>query len=149
MIFGSYFRNLTTLQYSIPEDSDIVNLSRNQIEVVPCNLAWPLSVIDIDLSRNKITRLESCAFQQFTLLEALNLSHNMLEFINPNLFDNLTNLNSLDVSHNRLKIIDQWFLKETNNLMRLNLGHNPLGKYYLLLIFKEIIELTKIIFFFR
>ena len=129
LIFGSYFRNLTTLQYSIPEDSDIVNLSRNHIEVVPCNLAWPLSVIDIDLSRNKITRLESCAFQQFTLLEALNLSHNILEFINPNLFDNLTNLNSLDVSHNRLKIIDQWFLKETNNLMRLNLGHNPLGKY--------------------
>ena len=127
-LLDSYCRNLTKLYYSVPEDTDIVNFSRNHIEEVPCDLAWPLSVIDIDLSRNKITRLESCAFQQFTLLEALNLSHNMLEFINPNLFDNLTNLNSLDVSHNRLKIIDQWFLKETNNLMRLNLGHNPLGQ---------------------
>ena len=131
-IFDSYCRNLTKLYYSVPEDTDIVTFSRNHIEEVPCDLPWPLSVIDIDLSRNKITRLESCAFQQFTLLESLNLSYNMVEFIDVNLFDNLTNLNSLDVSHNRLKMIDQWF-QETNNLMRLNLGHNPLGKYYLLL----------------
>ena len=120
-------KNISKIDFGIPNDTDIVNLSRNFIKDIHCNISWPLSVIDIDLSRNLIIEINPCAFQEFTLLESLNLSHNYLEYLNPRQFSNLTNLNSLDVSNNKLRVLDQWF-EPRNNLMRLNLANNPLGK---------------------
>ena len=120
-------RNVTTLDTTIvPDETAEVNFSRNFIENVPCNLSWPLSVIEIDLSRNSISDLPICAFKQFHLLESLNLSHNKLVSLKPNQFYNFSNLSHLDLSNNGLQVLGSLF-NERNGLIRLSLANNPLG----------------------
>ena len=111
----------------IPDETAEVNFSRNFIQNVPCNLSWPLSVIEIDLSRNSISDLPTCAFKQFHLLESLNLSHNKLVSLKPNQFYNFSNLSHLDLSNNGLQVLGNLF-NERNGLIRLSLANNPLGK---------------------
>ena len=121
-------KNITKLDKSIiPDETAEVNFSRNFIQNVPCNLSWPLSVIEIDLSRNSISDLPTCAFKQFHLLESLNLSHNKLVSLKPNQFHNFSNLSHLDLSSNGLQVLGNLF-NERNGLIRLSLANNPLGK---------------------
>ena len=121
-------KNITTLDKTIiPDETAEVNFSRNFVQDVPCNLSWPLSVIEIDLSRNVISNLPTCAFKQFHLLESLNLSHNKLVSLKPKQFFNFSNLSHLDLSNNGLQVLGNLF-NERNGLIRLSLANNPLGK---------------------
>ena len=36
-------RNISKIDFGIPNDTDIVNLSRNFIKDIHCNISWPLS----------------------------------------------------------------------------------------------------------
>ena len=120
-------KKITTLDKTIiPDETAEVNFSRNFIQNVPCNLSWPLSVIEIDLSRNAISDLPICAFKQFHLLESLNLSHNNLVSLKPKQFYNFSNLSHLDLSNNGLQVLGNLF-NERNGLIRLSLANNPLG----------------------
>lgn len=79
----------------------------------------------LDLSKNKITRLES-SFIQAPTLKRLNLSDNKIRSIAPKAFSGLSNLVTLDLSANNLHIISREVLTPLKALERLKLKSNQL-----------------------
>lgn len=63
------------------------------------------SLIDLDLSNNKIRVIKKFNFMHVTSLERLDLSYNVIADIEPNAFSYLTLLHSLDLSNNQLVVI--------------------------------------------
>ena len=121
-------KNFTEINFVLPENTDIIDFSRNYIQNITTLQKWPNSIIEINLSRNQIFSLSHNIFDNFTLLENLDLSYNMIGYIDTKVFLNLKSLNSLDLSNNLLLYFDpDWFGTE-NNLFRLNLAYNYLSK---------------------
>ena len=120
---------LTEINYVLPDDTDIVDFSRNSIQNLTNLENWPNSVIEINLSRNQIFTLSHPVFDNFGLLETLDLSYNMIGHIEIKVLENLKSLNSLDLSNNLLLHVNPDWFGPDNNIYRLNLAYNSLSKY--------------------
>ena len=123
--------NITEVNLVLPDDTDVVDFSRNMVKKIDGLHKWPKSIIEINLSRNQIFQINQNVFDTFTLLENLDLSYNKIGFINATVLHKLASLNSLDLSHNLLISIDPDWFGTQNNLIRMNVGYNPLSKYIL------------------
>lgn len=104
----------------------VVQLRSNQIEMIEEEALANLKVLErLDLADNRLT-LESNSnlFDSQTLLNHLNLSSNRIERIQIKLFDRLFNLHELDLSNNRLKSIQPYLLKNLNQLGFIDISKN-------------------------
>ena len=122
--------NFTEVNLVLPDDTDVVDFSRNMVQKIDGLQKWPKSIIEINLSRNQIFLINQNVFDTFTLLENLDLSYNKIGFINATVLHQLASLNSLDLSHNLLISIDPDWFGTQNNLIRMNVGYNPISKYF-------------------
>ena len=78
------------------------------------------NLIELDLSINNLSHIDSNVFNDLKSLTYLNLSFNRLEFIEKNLMRPLINLVKLDLSHNRIKHIDDESFLNLIYLLSLN-----------------------------
>lgn len=78
----------------------------------------------LDLSNNRISRIQIDTFCDFKMLESLQLSHNFLMEIHRNHFDRLNELSTLDLSSNLIDRIDRNAFVELKSLLLLNLMDN-------------------------
>ena len=79
----------------------------------------------LDLSHNRMTRLDGKTFKQLVNLNILNLAFNEIDSIPEDSFSSLVNLQSLVLSHNHLSRIDSSLpLSGLKSLMSLSLDHN-------------------------
>ncbi|XP_078091749.1 leucine-rich repeat-containing protein 17 [Mustelus asterias] len=85
----------------------------------------PAEVLEIDLSRNKISQLTAKNFLKFKELETLNLSNNIIGYINPAAFSGLLRLKELDLSSNALHNFEYDVLEHLYFIERLILTGNP------------------------
>lgn len=79
-----------------------IDLSRNQLKEVRKDVFSGLNIITLDLSSNRITSVDSEAFDNMTNLRYLNLNNNLLELWDPDWFKNSTNLHEVTIKRNRL-----------------------------------------------
>lgn len=105
---------------------DTVLASHNNLTEITAGL-FPV-LINLDLSSNRINRIDSLAFSNLAKLEVLNLSWNNLTSIQSSTFSNLTNLKLLDLSHNQLVNLNAETFGHLINLEVLNLSSNLIEK---------------------
>ena len=65
--------------------------------------------VNLDLSRNNITRLEETDFQGLNLVEWMNLDDNPISFINDNAFQPLISLQEISITKTNLAHLPQNF----------------------------------------
>ena len=50
--------NMTDINYILPDGTELVNFARNSLVEVQTGLVWPTSIVEINLSQNKIKRIQ-------------------------------------------------------------------------------------------
>lgn len=78
----------------------------------------------IDLSFNRLNRLNDLSFRNLLNLEDLNLSHNIIAAISDFAFVGLSKLESLSLTGNRLSFVQNVWWSHLKNLYELNLNRN-------------------------
>ena len=122
--FGqSYFSSLIYMKYLT-----LKNVNISLINSIDSSIF--ANLIEIDLSYNKIKKIDSFHFKNCIFLFRLNFSHNQIELIEKGAFDDLSNVYFIDLSYNQIKFIriDEFyssqylvhFIINNNNLSMLN-----------------------------
>ncbi|XP_053572512.1 leucine-rich repeat-containing protein 17 [Bombina bombina] len=101
----------------------MLDCRRKELQRVPTDIAR--DTVKLDLSNNKIKRLQSKEFINVPNLETLDLDSNGIEFIDPAAFSGLLNLQELDLSNNSLHNLDYGVLEDLYFLKKLWLRENP------------------------
>lgn len=105
---------------------ETIDISNNQIVYVPADCFVGLdSVTILDLSKNKIQRIENGTFAIKTL-QILKLSDNRISHITENAFEALTSLETLLLDRNKLENIPSRLLNNLSCLTYFDLSNNNL-----------------------
>ncbi|XP_068143053.1 toll-like receptor 6 [Drosophila tropicalis] len=115
------FSNLDQLQ--------ALDLSMNQITstwIDRNTFVGLIRLVLLNLSHNKLSKLEPEIFSDLYTLQILNLRHNQLENIAADTFAPMNNLHTLLLSHNKLKYLDAYALNGLYVLSLLSLDNNEL-----------------------
>ncbi|XP_024940756.1 toll-like receptor 6 isoform X2 [Cephus cinctus] len=106
-----------------------LDLSRNLLTSAWLNaatFAGLIRLVLLDLSHNRIARLDTALFKDLYTLQILNLQYNELETIPADAFSPMSNLHTLELSHNRLTYLDAYSLNGLFALSLLALDSNLL-----------------------
>ncbi|XP_034999266.1 toll-like receptor 5 [Hippoglossus stenolepis] len=105
-----------------------VDLSKNWIFALQRGVFSPLrDVVNIDLSQNRVNRIDRNAFEGLQgHLASLNLSHNLLGELYSYTFASLTNLRVLDLSYNHIGALGYTAFRGLPKLVVLDLTGNAL-----------------------
>lgn len=107
------------------------NASHNEISFVSNLLDKADEISEIDLSYNKLQKIERASFGKLCKLVKINLSHNDLRSISSGTFVNSKNLQSIDLSGNQLTDIPYFF--GSKHLKTVHLEGNPITEFNCLL----------------
>uniref|UniRef100_A0A8C8RSF3 Ig-like domain-containing protein n=1 Tax=Pelusios castaneus TaxID=367368 RepID=A0A8C8RSF3_9SAUR len=120
-------RRLTTVPGGIPPESELLDLSKNQIRTLHQGMFSRLQLLkELDLSENVISNVEAGAFNSLQQLMTLRLKSNQLKIVPPGVFTGLPNLTILDISENKIVIFLDYSFKDLFNLRELEAGDNHL-----------------------
>ena len=108
-----------------PQDN--IHLSLGSIYTYKAMLIYPVNTVSLNLSRNRIHKVEAGALQELNHLQQLFLGHNHLEEIDTYMFKNLATLTILDVMYNHLKILKSGIFGDLFNLVELKLSKNQIN----------------------
>ncbi|KAI4492546.1 PREDICTED: slit homolog 1 protein [Polistes canadensis] len=106
-----------------------LDLSRNVLTSTWLNSATfsgLIRLVLLNLSHNRITRLDPELFKDLYTLQILNLQHNEIETIPADTFSPMSNLHTLELTHNRLTYLDAYSLNGLYALSLLALDSNML-----------------------
>ena len=108
----------------------VLNLSRNALKEAegPQILSGLKSLVALDLSHNKLTKVDDHLFSDLIHLQVLSLSHNQIVQLEPQSMASLTRLHVLVLSHNNVdeKGLASDLLHHMSDLRSLSLDHNRL-----------------------
>ncbi|XP_043266804.1 toll-like receptor Tollo [Venturia canescens] len=108
----------------------VLDLSMNELTAEWVNAATftgLMRLVVLDLSGNRIGRLESAVFRDLYSLQILRLQENLIESLPENTFSALYNLHTLVLSDNQLSVIDATTLSGLYVLSLLSLDNNRLN----------------------
>ena len=126
------------------KDLTYLSLRQNDIKQLP-KLPSALSLRYIDLSQNRINKIETFTFQNMPKLETLNLAQNELKGKTPNekwysnysldgdslsvgaLYVDKTALVNLNISHNKIERLEYSLLWQLEKLESLDISHNQIS----------------------
>jgi len=95
------------------------------LQEIPDDTFYGLEVLEtLDLSFNKINKINKLAFNGLSKLKYLILKVNFLEIIEENTFKSLISLENLDISYNLVKTIEHSAFDGLDNLLELNVANN-------------------------
>lgn len=106
-----------------------IYLQNNTISVLSPKLFWDLEQLQaLDLSRNQITStwIDKNTFKGLIRLVLLNLSHNRINKLNAEIFSDLYTLQILNLRYNQIEQLTDGTFSPMNNLHTLLLSHNKL-----------------------
>ena len=90
-------------------------------------LIYPINTVSLNLSGNRIHKIEAGALQELNQLQHLYLGDNQLNEIDQHLFTNLATLVILDITSNHLKILKSGIFSDLRNLVELKLSNNHIN----------------------
>ena len=108
----------------------VLNLSRNALKEAkrPQMLSGLKSLVALDLSHNKLSKVDDHLFSDLVNLQVLSLSHNQIVHLGPQSMAALKRLHVLVLSHNNIdeKGLSSDLLNHMSDLRSLSLDHNRL-----------------------
>jgi len=108
----------------------ILNLKHNEItndSITSETFVDLIRVVVLDLSYNRLARINTYTFQSQYSLQILFLNNNEIEFIEDNAFSSLYNLDTLILSSNKLKHLNSFTFNGLYVLSSLSLSFNELN----------------------
>nr|CAD7568689.1 unnamed protein product [Timema californicum] len=105
----------------------VLDLSRNELTAEWVNTATFVGLVRLvvlDMSYNRISKLESSVFRDLYSLQILRLQNNIIESIPENTFSSLYNLHTLILSDNKLTVIDSYTFNGLYVLSLLSIDNN-------------------------
>ncbi|MCL4140720.1 UNVERIFIED_CONTAM: hypothetical protein GTU68_029406 [Idotea baltica] len=108
-----------------------LDLSNNELTNTWVNSETFMDLIrlaTLDLSHNKISRLDMATYRDLTNLQMLNLQHNMIQYIADHTFSGLFRLHTLLLSNNMLTVVGENTFKGLIALNDLRLDNNNLSE---------------------
>ena len=108
----------------------VLDLSSNQLTSSWINkntFKGLIRLVFLNLSKNKITKLEPEMFSDLNALHLLNLRYNLLESLDADTFSLMNNLHSLFLSHNKIKYLDAYSLNGLGVMSLLSIDNNVLA----------------------
>ncbi|XP_062298757.1 toll-like receptor 13 [Scomber scombrus] len=122
--------NLSDVISMIPDNITTINLSKNNIAVIPPgSFSHLLGVKQLDLSQNKLVSLKGGEFRGLDVLHFLNLTCNNISHIHSHAFDGLARLQSLLLTHNLLVTIPQGIFNFLPLIQKIGLSLNTLKTF--------------------
>jgi len=104
-----------------------LDLSRNQLTSAWINsgtFSGLIRLVQLNLSYNKISKLDPTFFRDLYTLQILNLQHNQIETIPAETFAPMNNLHTLLLSYNKISYLDAYSLNGLYVLSLLSLDNN-------------------------
>lgn len=108
----------------------VLDISRNELTAEWINSATfvgLLRLIVLDLSYNRISKIEAAVFRDLYSLQILHLNDNFIEFIPERTFSSLYNLHTLILSNNRLSSLESFTFDGLFVLTTLSLDNNHIS----------------------
>ena len=133
LVLSSLNRDQNLISFDL--DADFFHSANNEINLFKCNIerveAFTFSgsfdnIKLLDLSFNKLKRLEANTFVGLRNLEILGLNNNQLSRLDPNAFDGLVRLQRLYLNRNELTHLTSDQFGQLSNLVELNLAQNKI-----------------------
>jgi len=109
----------------IPDDVTELYMDGNKIKAIGQEINKFTKLEKLDLSDNKITRINSNAFTNLTLLSKLMIAYNKIQCVHMMAFKNLHSLETLSLQSNQISSIPEGAFEHLESLRRLDLGENP------------------------
>ncbi|KAI9587199.1 toll-like receptor Tollo [Glossina fuscipes] len=109
----------------------VLDLSANELNSQWVNSATFVGLkrlMSLDLSSNKISKLEANIFRALISLQILKLEENYIDHIPDGVFNDLTNLHTLILSNNRISTVGQSTFRGLYGILVLSLDYNRIAK---------------------
>lgn len=130
---GNRFKKTDALNLSGMPRLRELDLSRNRLVTVTPRAFANVTLFRLNLSKNKIDRLDSQSFKTLGSLAELRMSRNLLNATTFNrsapFFTNLTNLVSLDLNGNKITVLPGLMFEHLKRLKMLKLRRNQIVSF--------------------
>lgn len=122
--------NLSDVISMIPDNITTINLSKNNIRVIPPgSFSKLIRLKHLDLSQNKLVSLKGGEFRGLEALVSINLTSNNISSIHFGAFEGLTSLENLILSYNRLETMSPSVFHFLPVIKEVDLSLNRLKSY--------------------
>nr|USC27898.1 toll-like receptor 22 [Sebastiscus marmoratus] len=119
--------NLSAVPQDIPSKTKFLDLSENKIQKIQKSDFKILPVLtQLDLKRNYISDIYTGGFANLIALKTLNLNNNRLVKLVDDVFEGLSSLTQLMITKNRIKVVAPTAFKSLKNLTFLDISGNKL-----------------------
>ncbi|XP_051886042.1 leucine-rich repeats and immunoglobulin-like domains protein 3 isoform X2 [Pristis pectinata] len=106
----------------------VLKLNRNKISAIPSKMFKLPHLQHLELSRNKIKKVDGLAFQGLSALKSLRLQRNGISKLMDGAFWGLSNIEILQLDFNNLTEVTKGWLYGLLMLQQLNLSQNAISK---------------------
>uniref|UniRef100_A0A8C6P748 Leucine-rich repeats and immunoglobulin-like domains 3 n=1 Tax=Nothobranchius furzeri TaxID=105023 RepID=A0A8C6P748_NOTFU len=103
-------------------------LNRNRLSSISAKIFQLPNLQHLELSRNRIRRVEGLTFQYLPALRLLKMQRNGLKRLMDGAFYGLGNLEVLQLDYNNLTEVSKGWLYGLQSLQQLHLGHNSINR---------------------
>ncbi|CAH0559944.1 unnamed protein product [Brassicogethes aeneus] len=119
-------RGLISIPESVNPDTQVIDLSGNNIQILPREIFFRSGLINLQriyLKNCRIGQIDDIAFHGLTNLIELDLSHNLLTAIPSGTFHDIPFLRDLIISNNPIQKIDTFAFQALHGLVKLDVSN--------------------------
>ncbi|KAJ4921776.1 hypothetical protein JOQ06_025944 [Pogonophryne albipinna] len=106
----------------------LLRLNRNRLASIPAKIFTLPHLLHLELSRNRVRRVEGLTFHGLHALRSLKLQRNGLSRLMDGAFWGLSNMEVLQLDHNNLTEVSKGWLYGLLTLNQLHLSHNAISR---------------------
>uniref|UniRef100_A0A673BGW8 Ig-like domain-containing protein n=1 Tax=Sphaeramia orbicularis TaxID=375764 RepID=A0A673BGW8_9TELE len=106
----------------------VLRLNRNRLSSIPAKIFQLPNLHHLELSRNRVRRVEGLTFHGLHALRSLKMQRNGLSRLMDGAFWGLSNMEVLQLDYNNLTEVSKGWLYGLLTLQQLHLGHNAISR---------------------
>lgn len=119
-------KNLITIPEGIDTETQLLDISGNNLQVLPKETFMKLSLLDLQkvyLRNCSIGQLDDRALKGLLNVVDLDLSNNLITSVPSSIFEDVPNLRNFSLAHNPIQKVDALAFKNAGSLTKLDLSH--------------------------
>uniref|UniRef100_A0A3P8TLW8 Leucine-rich repeats and immunoglobulin-like domains 3 n=1 Tax=Amphiprion percula TaxID=161767 RepID=A0A3P8TLW8_AMPPE len=113
---------------NLSDTLQVLRLNRNRLSTIPAKIFQLPNLQHLELSRNRVRRIEGLTFHGLHALHSLKMQRNGLSRLMDGAFWGLSNMEVLQLDYNNLTEVSKGWLYGLLTLQQLHLGHNAISR---------------------